>query len=389
MNPTDRRILVIVGTRPEAVKLAPVIKLLKKHDRAVSTKVCVTGQHKEMLDPVLSLFGLTPDWDLKLMRPGQHLADITNGVLIGLREVLREWPADLVVVQGDTTTAFAAALTAFYEKVSIAHVEAGLRTDDRYNPWPEEINRKLISTLATHHFAPTPAARNNLLREGVSDADVLVTGNTVIDALLQTVSATRTNGELRTQLTQKFSFLDAGRRLIVVTAHRREHFGEVFESICVALRWLAGRQDVQIVYPVHLNPNVQEPVHRILGNVPNVHLIQPLDYLPFVALLDRAYLIITDSGGIQEEAPSLGKPVLVIRTTTERPEAIAAGTVRLVGIDPDRIIEEATRLLDSANEYQQMQHAHNPYGDGRAAERIVNALVFDTRESWASVGKLA
>lgn len=370
---SPKRILTIFGTRPEAIKMAPVVKALKERADAVDTRVCVTAQHREMLDQVLSLFGIDPDWDLDLMAPGQDLTDLTSRVLPALRRVLEEWRPDIVLVQGDTTTAFAAALAAFYARLDIGHVEAGLRTGNRYSPWPEEINRRLAGALATHHFAPTERARHNLLAEGTPDDRIWVTGNTVIDALLQVAEIAR--GEAARELSEDFAFLNSSRRLIVVTGHRRENFGQGFESICRALRRIAEREDVEIVYPVHLNPNVQKPVRSILDGVSNIHLIEPLDYLPFVGLLDRAYLILTDSGGIQEEAPSLGKPVLVMRDTTERPEAVDAGTVVLVGTEEERMVSETLRLLEDERHYESMARAHNPYGDGRAAQRIVKELL--------------
>lgn len=357
--------------------MAPVVKLLKKEAGRCDSRECVTGQHRQMLDQVLSLFEITPEWDLNIMSQGQSLTDVTGRILHGLKKVITEWRPDMVLVHGDTTTTFAAALAAFYEQVAVGHVEAGLRTGDRYAPWPEEMNRRLTGALATHHFAPTDLARQNLLREGVPADRIFVTGNTVIDALFDVVHMIREDASLREKLDQQFEFLDLSKKLLVVTGHRRENFGEGFEAICRALRKLAVRRDVQIVYPVHLNPNVQLPVRSILGGLDNVHLLQPLDYLPFVRLLDRAYLIITDSGGIQEEAPSLGKPVLVMRDSTERPEAVEAGTVRLVGTDEHRIVSETERLLDDDDYYESMTKAHNPYGDGKAAERIVKEILND------------
>ena len=368
-----KRILAVFGTRPEAIKMAPVVRALASKAEAVETRVCVTAQHREMLDQVLGLFEITPDWDLNLMTPGQTLTAVTSRVLTGVHEVLAEWRPDVVLVQGDTTTAFGAALAAFYARCEIGHVEAGLRTGDRYSPWPEEMNRMLVGGLATYHFAPTTRAQENLLAEGVDKARICVTGNTVIDALLQVVDISR--GPALQALNHQYEFLNPKRRLIVVTGHRRENFGSGFESICRALRRIAGRSDVEIVYPVHLNPNVQNPVRSILSGVPNIHLVEPLDYLPFVGLLDRACMVLTDSGGIQEEAPSLGKPVLVMRDTTERPEAIEAGTVRLVGTEEEEIIAETIRLLDDASHYKAMARAHNPYGDGNAAMRIVKELL--------------
>jgi len=368
-----KRILITFGTRPEAIKMVPVVEALKSNT-AFDVKVCVTAQHRQMLDQVLELFSITPEFDLNLMRPGQDLTDITSNVLLGMREVLREWRPDWVLVHGDTTTTFAAALAAFYEKVSVGHVEAGLRTGNIYSPWPEEMNRRLAGAITTLHFAPTDWARDNLLREGVATERILVTGNTVIDAILEVVTRVREDAALQAEMAARFSFLDHRKRLVLVTGHRRENFGAGFERICRALRRLGERGDLEILYPVHLNPNVQEPVRRILGNTSCVHLIEPQDYLPFVYLMDRSFIIITDSGGVQEEAPSLGKPVLVLRDTTERPEAVDAGTVRLVGTDEDRIVQEAVILLDNQPAYETMARAHNPYGDGQASKRIVQAL---------------
>jgi UDP-N-acetylglucosamine 2-epimerase (non-hydrolysing) len=369
------RVLTVFGTRPEAIKMAPVVKALDRAGAAIESRVCVTAQHREMLDQVLSLFAIEPDWDLNLMRAGQSLSQVTSRVLHGIQEVLQLWRPDIVLVHGDTTTSFAAALAAYYERVGVGHVEAGLRTGDRYSPWPEEINRRLTGGLATYHFAPTVNARDNLCREGIPAQTIWITGNTVVDALLETVRVSRKEPGIRKALSSEFAFLDPSKQFIVVPGHRRENFGHGFEAICRALRRLSLRPDTQIVYPVHLNPNVQRPVSDILVGVPNIHLIEPLDYISFVGLMDRAELIITDSGGIQEEAPALGKPVLVMRDTTERPEAVEAGTVRLVGADEGRIVREAERLLNDPEAYQAMVNAHNPYGDGRAAERIVDALL--------------
>jgi UDP-N-acetylglucosamine 2-epimerase (non-hydrolysing) len=367
----NKKILIVFGTRPEAIKLAPVVHALIE-DPQLDVKVCVTAQHRQMLDQVLSLFCIVPDFDLNLMKPGQDLTDITSNVLLGMRDVFNQWLPDLVFVHGDTTTAMAASLASFYAKIPVAHVEAGLRTNDIYSPWPEEMNRRVVGRVASLHFAPTETARNNLLAEGIFPAAIHVTGNTVIDALLNVVKKIDVN--INQQFRERFSFLDEGKRLVLVTGHRRENFGQGFEDICKALREIANRSDVEIVYPVHLNPNVQAPVHRILGDCNNIHLIEPLDYLPFVYLMNRAYLLLTDSGGIQEEAPSLGKPVLVMRDTTERPEAVDAGTVKLVGTDTFRIIAEVTQLLDRNELYQSMSHAHNPYGDGKAAQRICKII---------------
>lgn len=367
--------LFVFGTRPEAIKMAPLVKHLQAQPE-FDVKVCVTAQHRQMLDQVLSLFDITPDFDLNLMKPGQDLTDITSGVLRGLKDVLSDSSPDVMLVHGDTSTTFAASLAAFYQRVSVGHVEAGLRTGNLYSPWPEEANRKLTSVLARWHFAPTTTSRDNLLAEGIAADHVHVTGNTVIDALLQVREKIRSDASLQNDFSRTFNFIDPEKRVVLVTGHRRENFGGGFERICHALARIAqGHPDVQVIYPVHLNPQVQEPVNRLLGNIDNVHLIEPLDYLPFVYLMDKATLILTDSGGIQEEAPSLGKPVLVMRDTTERPEAVNAGTVKLVGTDADRIVEQARILLTEANAYEAMAFAHNPYGDGQACQRIAQALL--------------
>jgi UDP-N-acetylglucosamine 2-epimerase (non-hydrolysing) len=372
-GPTGRPldVLLVFGTRPEAIKMAPVHRALAQ-DARFRVRVCVTAQHREMLDQVLELFGIEPEYDLDLMRPGQDLSAITGSVLDGIKVVLEEAAPDYVLVHGDTTTTMAASLAAYYARVPVGHVEAGLRTGDIYSPWPEEMNRRLTGSIATLHFAPTEAARRNLLREGVDGARIAVTGNTVIDALLTMVERARKGGE--EEFSERFEGIDLDRRLVLVTGHRRENFGGGFERICEALAELSRTPDVEIVYPVHLNPKVQEPVHRILGSLPNVHLIAPQEYLPFLFLMDRAHLIITDSGGIQEEAPSLGKPVLVMRDTTERPEAVEAGTVRLVGTDARVIVDAARALLEDEDEYRSMSFAHNPYGDGAASRRIAETL---------------
>jgi len=369
-----KKILIVFGTRPEAIKMAPVVRALREA-KQWEVKVCVTAQHRQMLDQVLTLFGIVPDFDLNLMKPGQDLTDITSNVLIGMRDVFQQWKPDLVLVHGDTTTAMAASLAAFYEKIPVAHVEAGLRTNDIYSPWPEEMNRRMVGRVASLHFAPTETARANLLAEGCAEQSIFVTGNTVIDALLNVVKRINTDAALNQQLRGRFSYLREDKRLILVTGHRRENFGRGFEDICKTLREIAERDDVEIVYPVHLNPNVQEPVHRILGGCQRIHLIEPLDYLPFVYLMDRAYLVLTDSGGIQEEAPSLGKPVLVMRDTTERPEGVEAGTAKLVGTNERLIVCEAIALLDDPALYQRMATASNPYGDGHAAERIASVIL--------------
>lgn len=369
------KILIIFGTRPEAIKMAPVVKELQKHPENFNVQVCVTAQHREMLDQVLELFEIKPDYDLDIMKPGQTLTDVTCYVLQGLFPVLVESHPDLVLVHGDTTTTMAAGLAAYYQKIPVGHVEAGLRTGNMYSPWPEELNRRLTATIATYHFAPTEQSCKNLLTEGISRDHIVVTGNTVIDALLNVVDKLRGDDVLSRQMLERFSFLDPRKRLILVTGHRRENFGAGFENICYALKEIASiHPDVEIVYPVHLNPNVQEPVRRILDNVQNIYLIDPQDYLPFVWLMNRSFIIITDSGGVQEESPSLGKPVLVMRDTTERPEAVTAGTVKLVGTDRQRIVTETMQLLDDETEYKQMSLAHNPYGDGNAAARIVSFL---------------
>ncbi len=368
-----KKALVVFGTRPEAIKMAPVVTQMKANFGG-EVRVCVTAQHRQMLDQVLNLFGIVPEYDLNLMKPGQDLTDITANVLTALRSVLDDYSPDVVLVHGDTTTTFAASLAAYYKKIPVAHVEAGLRTGNIYSPWPEEMNRKLTGSIAAFHFAPTETSRDNLLRESVAAASIHVTGNTVIDALLDVVKKIDSDQTLKSGLEQQFSFLNPQKRTILITGHRRENFGKGFEEICHALAKLAERDDVELVYPVHLNPNVQEPVRRLLAGLPNVHLIDPLDYLPFVYLMNRSYLIITDSGGIQEEAPSLGKPVLVIRDTTERPEAVEAGTVKLVGTDAGKICKETNALLHDAAAYERMAFAHNPYGDGHAAKRIADIL---------------
>lgn len=367
------KVLTVFGTRPEAIKMAPVVKALAANAN-FEARVCVTAQHREMLDQVLEIFDIKPDFDLNLMKPGQDLSDITSNVLLGMREVYRQWQPDIILVHGDTTTTLAASLSAYYAKVKVGHVEAGLRTHNKYAPWPEEMNRRITGVITDIHFSPTEKSRNNLLAEGTAANSIHVTGNTVIDALLDVVGRVRNEAALQQRFAAHFDFLADDKRLLLVTGHRRENFGQGFENICQALAQLAARPDVQIVYPVHLNPQVQEPVRRILSGMSNVHLIEPQDYLPFVYLMDKSSLIITDSGGVQEEAPSLGKPVLVMRDTTERPEAVDAGTVKLVGTDPAVIVAEATKLLDSADAYQTMARAHNPYGDGQAAARIATLL---------------
>ncbi len=368
------RVLTVFGTRPEAIKMAPLVTGLAADSRFES-RVCITAQHREMLDQVTGLFGIRPDHDLNVMRPGQDLYGVTADILHGLRQVLAEARPDIVLVHGDTATTLSATLAAYYARIPVGHVEAGLRTGNLYSPWPEEGNRRVTGALAALHFAPTENARQSLLRENIPDARITVTGNTVIDALLQVVDRIGRDAALGGDLARRFAFLDPQKRIVLVTGHRRESFGGGFERICRALRQIADRfADVEIVYPMHLNPNVREPVQRLLGDAANIHLIEPLDYLPFVGLMSRSHLIVTDSGGIQEEAPSLGKPVLVMRDTTERPEAVEAGTVRLVGTDTAVIVAEASRLLRDQAAYDEMSFAHNPYGDGQAVPRILDAL---------------
>lgn len=368
------KVLTIFGTRPEAIKMAPLALGLQADPRFESL-VCVTAQHREMLDQVTALFGIRPDYDLDVMRSGQTLNDVTAAILQGLKPVLEASKPDIVLVHGDTATTMASTLAAYYSQIPVGHVEAGLRTGNLYSPWPEEGNRKITGTLAALHFAPTDTARRALLREGVKDDTIIVTGNTVIDSLLAVAERLDTDPALKEGFDKRFSYLRPGHRMVLITGHRRESFGGGFERICKALAILSERfADVDIVYPMHLNPNVREPVSRLLAARPNIHLIEPLDYLPFVYLMKRSEIIITDSGGVQEEAPSLGKPVLVMRDTTERPEALEAGTVRLVGTNTDTIVEWASRLLTDRAAYDEMSYAHNPYGDGKAVGRILTAL---------------
>ncbi len=368
------KVLSVFGTRPEAIKMAPLVNLLKQ-DSSIDSRVCVTGQHREMLDQVLKLFHIVPEYDLAIMKAGQDLYDVSTSILLNIKPVLRDFQPDIVLVHGDTSTTFAAALACYYEKTAVGHVEAGLRTGNIYSPWPEEANRRLTGAITTLHFAPTATSQQNLLAENVSAANVIVTGNTVIDALHQVVAKIDADQQLSAEFAAKFPWGGEGRRLILVTGHRRESFGSGFENICAALKTIAERfPDADVVYPVHLNPNVREPVFRLLSNSPNVHLIEPQDYLPFVYLMSRSYLVLTDSGGIQEEAPSLGKPVLVMRDTTERPEAVAAGTVKLVGTDEAVIVDEVSKLMTDEQYYQAMSFAHNPYGDGQACARIIEAI---------------
>ncbi|MEM5327432.1 UDP-N-acetylglucosamine 2-epimerase (non-hydrolyzing) [Paraburkholderia sp. JHI2823] len=370
----EKTVLLTFGTRPEAIKMAPLVKRLQR-EPGVRCRVCVTGQHREMLDQVLSLFSIRPDFDLNIMKRGQDLYDVTSTILAGMRGVLSQEQPDLVLVHGDTTTTMAATLAAYYNRTPVAHIEAGLRTGNLLSPWPEEANRRLTGVLASLHLAPTEVARENLLREGVSAKSIAVTGNTVVDALLHVRGRLAAEATLREQAQRVLPRLDPKRRLVLVTGHRRESFGDGFERICTALAQVAGAwPEVDIVYPVHLNPSVREPVNRLLTGIANVHLIEPLDYLPFVSLMDRAHLILTDSGGIQEEAPSLQKPVLVMRDTTERQEAVDAGVVRLVGTEVSAIVQGVARLLEDDKAYGAMSRGKNPYGDGHACERITAAL---------------
>lgn len=369
------KVLTIFGTRPEAIKMAPLVHALE-NDTHFEAKVCVTAQHREMLDQVLELFEITPDYDLDLMKAGQTLNEITARILLNLKSVLQEFKPDVVLVHGDTATTFAASLAAYYEQIAVGHVEAGLRTGNIYSPWPEEGNRKLTGALTKYHFAPTETSKRNLLQENYLAENIYVTGNTVIDALLMVKDKINNDTELNANLATKFAMLNTNKKLILVTGHRRESFGDGFERICEALAITAKRYpDAQILYPMHLNPNVREPVNRILKDIDNIYLIEPQQYLPFIYLMDRAYIILTDSGGIQEEAPSLGKPVLVMRNTTERPEAIKAGTVKLVGTDVNTITLAINELMDKTEMYQRMSFSHNPYGDGKACKRILSSLL--------------
>lgn len=369
-----KRILTVFGTRPEAIKMAPLVHALANDDR-FEAKVCVTAQHREMLDQVLALFEIIPDYDLNLMKVGQTLNDITARILIELKPVLQEFKPDVVLVHGDTATTFAASLAAYYEQIVVGHVEAGLRTGNIYSPWPEEANRRLTGTLSNYHFAPTETSKDNLLKENFYADDIYVTGNTVIDALLMIKDKIENDAELNATLASLFPFIDENKKLILVTGHRRESFGGGFERICEALAITAKKHpETQIIYPMHLNPNVREPVNRILAGIDNIFLIEPQQYLPFIYLMSRSHIILTDSGGIQEEAPSLGKPVLVMRDTTERPEAVAAGTVKLVGTDINVITSSLDELLTNDDIYHAMSKAHNPYGDGQACQRILDNL---------------
>lgn len=369
-----QRVLMIFGTRPEAIKMAPIVKAFQAN-RKVDIRVCVTGQHREMLDQVLNLFEIEPEYDLNIMKPGQDLTDVTTAILQGLRPVFAEFKPDRILVHGDTATSFAATLAAYYHRIAVGHVEAGLRTGNIYSPWPEEGMRRLTGGIADQHYTPTISSLKNLIMENIAPETIFVTGNSVIDALIEVSHRIDNNVGMKTELASCFPFLNKSKKLILVTGHRRENHGDGFERICKALAVLAQRDDVQIVYPVHLNPNVQEPVNRNLKGLDNVHLIEPQDYLPFVYLMKQSYLILTDSGGIQEEAPTLGKPVLCMRDTTERPAAVKAGTVRLVGTCDETIVAETVRLLDDELAYQVMSHANNPYGDGKTSQRIVEAVL--------------
>ncbi|MBL4910771.1 MAG: UDP-N-acetylglucosamine 2-epimerase (non-hydrolyzing) [Alteromonadaceae bacterium] len=368
------KVLTVFGTRPEAIKMAPLVLSLSEN-LSIDSRVCVTAQHRTMLDQVLALFNIVPDYDLDIMKDGQDLSDITSKILLGLRPVLDEFKPDWVLVHGDTTTTFSASLASFYKQIKIGHIEAGLRTGNIYSPWPEEANRTLTSTLATYHFAPTQNACDNLLHEHVSPSSIVITGNTVVDALFQIKKDILTKTDVNAELDLAFSDI-TDKPFVLITGHRRESFGEGFERICQAIYLLAKKYpNFNFVYPVHLNPNVQEPVNRLLKKLTNVKLIAPQDYLPFIYLMDKSYLILTDSGGIQEEAPSLGKPVLVMRETTERPEAVLAGTVKLVGTDVDLITSSVAELIDNDQAYKKMSYAHNPYGDGKACQRIIDSLL--------------
>lgn len=374
-----KKILLVFGTRPEAIKMAPLVLAFKEYSEEIEAKVCVTAQHREMLDQVLNIFDIVPDYDLDIMKPGQDLYDITSNILLGMKEVLTAYKPDVVFVHGDTTTTISTALSAFYQKIPLAHVEAGLRTGDIYSPWPEEANRKLTSQITKYHFTPTQTSKKNLLKENVPEDNIYVTGNTVIDALHWVLNKINGNKDLENTLiytiTSRFPAFNHEERFVLITGHRRENFGQGFLDMCLAIKMLAKEHsDVNFVYPVHLNPNVQKPVLELLSGIKNVYLIAPLDYEPFVYLMSKSYLILTDSGGIQEEAPSLGKPVLVMRDTTERPEALEAGTVKLVGTDPDTIVNEVNKLLKDQHLYESMSQAHNPYGDGKTCQKIINII---------------
>lgn len=382
-----KKIMLVFGTRPEAIKMAPLVKELQKHADKCKTIVCVTGQHREMLDQVLKIFDIVPDYDLNIMKQGQDLYDVTARVLVGMRDVLKEAEPDVVLVHGDTTTSMAAAMAAFYQQIPVGHVEAGLRTHNIYSPWPEEMNRQITGRIAVFDFAPTALSRQNLISENVEDSKITVTGNTVIDALYWVVDKIKNDASLDAELEKQLAQagydvrrLGNGRRLVLITGHRRENFGDGFINICKAIRDLAAKyQDVDFVYPMHLNPNVRRPIHEVFGenlsDLGNMFFIEPLEYLSFVYLMEKSDIVLTDSGGIQEEAPGLGKPVLVMRDTTERPEALTAGTVKLVGTDYDKIVGEVSMLLDDAEAYDRMSRAVNPYGDGKACQRIAQVLI--------------
>jgi UDP-N-acetylglucosamine 2-epimerase (non-hydrolysing) len=371
-----KKILIVFGTRPEAIKMAPLVKEFQKHPDIFETRVCVTAQHRQMLDQVLELFEIKPDYDLNIMKQNQDLYDITSNVLLKMKSILEDFKPNTVFVHGDTSTTFSASLAAFYQKIDVSHIEAGLRTNNLYSPWPEEANRQLTTCLAKYHFAPTTSSAQNLLKENIDAKNIIITGNTVIDALFLILNKIQQDKKLENEIIETLqkngvSFVE-NRKIILVTGHRRENFGEGFINICEALKNLAlANLDVDIIYPMHLNPNVREPVNKILSSISNIHLIEPLEYEPFIYLMHKSYIILTDSGGIQEEAPSLGKPVLVMRETTERPEAVISGTVKLVGTDKVLIIKEAQKLLDDKEAYEKMSKAHNPYGDGKACEKIV------------------
>ena len=383
-----KKLMLVFGTRPEAIKMAPLVKEFQKQPKRVETVVCVTGQHREMLDQVLKIFDIKPDYDLNIMKQGQDLYDVTARVLTGMRDVLKEVKPDVVLVHGDTTTSTAAALAAFYQQIPVGHVEAGLRTHNIYSPWPEEMNRLLTGRLATYHFSPTPLSRNNLIKESVDDRNIIITGNTVIDALYWVVDKIKNNKELDNELEDILSKagydvnrLNNGKKLVLITGHRRENFGDGFINMCTAIKDLTVKYpDLDFVYPMHLNPNVRKPIHEVFGEnlsgLKNMFFIEPLEYLSFVYLMEKSSIVLTDSGGIQEEAPGLGKPVLVMRDTTERPEALDAGTVKLVGTDYNKIVNEVSSLIDDKAAYEKMSKAVNPYGDGLACGRIVNALLY-------------
>lgn len=377
-----KRILIIFGTRPEAIKMAPVVYSFKEDTHNFETRVCVTAQHREMLDQVLKIFDIQPDYDLNIMKKGQDLYDISAKVLLQIKEVFSQFRPDLVLVHGDTTTSTIAALAAFYMQVSIGHVEAGLRTNNKYSPWPEEMNRQITGRLANYHFSPTQKSRENLLKENVDEKSIVITGNTVIDALYLALDKIRNNELLKISITEQLNTLLFNRidldksKIILVTGHRRENFGQGFLDICESLKEIALKySNIEIIYPVHMNPNINEPVHKLLDGIFNIHLIDPLEYLPFIYLMSKSFIILTDSGGIQEEAPSLGKPVLVMREVTERPEAVEAGTVELVGTDKNLIIERVSKLITDNSHYDKMSKAHNPYGDGYASKRIVDFIL--------------